>query len=603
MEHIRKVIEIAEKLELKNIVSELEKIDFRSKQSDAKIVIPLVGEFSSGKTTLINALTDSKKLETATEPTTATIYDIHFGCERFYAEVITECDEKRVIEDIADLKNKELINSKVVTVFDTSTKVSSSTILVDTPGLSSPDPKHKQTLVTFLPMADAILLVSDVNQQVTRSLSDFVSIMEFSKKPIYLVLTKCDTKTEQEVEDAKKYIEENIKIPVKNIVAVSALENKLDELCVLLQEVQKTKTEIIRQVDGQRYVNCVKFMIEHIEGLMKASGSDKELDDAIFACQDDLKKVERSINRFIETVKSDVEDLERNIHRKFEDFVSSRLNNLAVSKSSNYNAEAISIISNSTSLFLNEYKSGIGDLVRDKIKNLQISEQKLEFVGVENIDLSSFQISDVNCDIDLNSMGHEYDKYIKTGLIVAATVAVVATAGSASAAVVPAGTTAVASAGTAGVVTAVDVLDTVTDVGSIVSNSRTVDKIKDYANTAMTAARTVQSVGSEMCEEKGLLDSLIGTITDDAMGKPQRVRAVRNYVDMTLAPKFKSSLQVVSSDIIKSIRNALLADTSDVLEQKREALNKLKLEKEEKKDAFNQKIETLKDYKSFLLTI
>jgi hypothetical protein len=390
---------------------------------------------------------------------------------------------------------------------------------------------------------------------------------------------------------------------VKNIVAVSALENKLDELCVLLQEVQKTKTEIIRQVDGQRYVNCVKFMIEHIEGLMKASGSDKELDDAIFACQDDLKKVERSINRFIETVKSDVEDLERNIHRKFEDFVSSRLNNLAVSKSSNYNAEAISIISNSTSLFLNEYKSGIGDLVRDKIKNLQISEQKLEFVGVENIDLSSFQISDVNCDIDLNSMGHEYDKYIKTGLIVAATVAVVATAGSASAAVVPAGTTAVASAGTAGVVTAVDVLDTVTDVGSIVSNSRTVDKIKDYANTAMTAARTVQSVGSEMCEEKGLLDSLIGTITDDAMGKPQRVRAVRNYVDMTLAPKFKSSLQVVSSDIIKSIRNALLADTSDVLEQKREALNKLKLEKEEKKDAFNQKIETLKDYKSFLLTI
>jgi hypothetical protein len=119
----------------------------------------------------------------------------------------------------------------------------------------------------------------------------------------------------------------------------------------------------------------------------------------------------------------------------------------------------------------------------------------------------------------------------------------------------------------------------------------------------MTAARTVQNIGSEMSEEKGLLDSLIGAITDDAMGKPQRVRAIRNYVDMTLAPNFKSSLQIVSSDIVKSIRNALLADTSNVLEQKREALNKLKLEKEEKKDAFNQKIETLKDYKSFLLTI
>ena len=57
-------------------------------------------------------------------------------------------DEKGEIHDIVDLaelKNDTLADARVVTVFDTSKTIPSTTILVDTPGLLSPDPKHKQT--------------------------------------------------------------------------------------------------------------------------------------------------------------------------------------------------------------------------------------------------------------------------------------------------------------------------------------------------------------------------------------------------------------------------------------------------------------------------
>ena len=81
MADLNKLREIAEYCGLSNLVFELEAIDMRSKQENASLILPLVGEFSSGKTTLINALTDSKKLETATKPTTATIYEVHFGTE------------------------------------------------------------------------------------------------------------------------------------------------------------------------------------------------------------------------------------------------------------------------------------------------------------------------------------------------------------------------------------------------------------------------------------------------------------------------------------------------------------------------------------------
>ena len=190
MDNIEKLLEISNYLGLRNITAELEAINFRSRQENANLILPLVGEFSSGKTTLINALTDSKKLETATKPTTATIYEVHFGCDSCHATVLQENNEFVEVNDITELKNDKLADAKVVTVFDTSSKVPSTTILVDTPGLSSPDPKHKQTLVNFLPKADGILLVTDINQQITRSLTDFIETMKLSKRPIYLILTK-----------------------------------------------------------------------------------------------------------------------------------------------------------------------------------------------------------------------------------------------------------------------------------------------------------------------------------------------------------------------------------------------------------------------------
>ena len=67
------LIEIAEYLKSESVANELRKLDQRLQDSNVALTLPLVGEFSSGKTSLINALTDSKQLEIATKPTTATI--------------------------------------------------------------------------------------------------------------------------------------------------------------------------------------------------------------------------------------------------------------------------------------------------------------------------------------------------------------------------------------------------------------------------------------------------------------------------------------------------------------------------------------------------
>ena len=218
---LEKILEIAEYLGLANVVSQIQRIISRSKQENACLVLPLVGEFSAGKTSLLNALSDSKGLETAREPTTKTIFELHFSCDRCHAQILKDDGKIEEIDNISLLKNEDLTDTKVVTVFDTSKRVPPTTILVDTPGLSSSDPAHKQTLVEFLPKADGILLVVDVNQPITRSLTDFVEKMKLSKKPIFLILSQCDTKAPGEIEKVKQYICENCKIPLKQVAAVS----------------------------------------------------------------------------------------------------------------------------------------------------------------------------------------------------------------------------------------------------------------------------------------------------------------------------------------------------------------------------------------------
>lgn len=590
---------IAEYLGLDNIVSELEAIDTRSKQENANIILPLVGEFSSGKTTLINALTDSKKLETATKPTTATIYEVHFGCDSCHAKVLDQKGELHSVQDVAELKNDILADAKVVTVFDTSNRVPATTILVDTPGLSSPDQKHKQTLVGFLPKADGIMLVSDINQQITRSLVDFIETMKLSRRPIYLILSKSDTKSRTEIEAVKKYISDNCQIPLKQIAVVSASTGELEELYSLLNSIQKDKKEILKKVDNQRVKNIIDVLTNHIDELMKASNSDKDLEEAIRRCQYELDKISRNIDRLVDSMSDDIEEEGRILSRKFDDTVFDRLNGLVTGKSNDFDAEAISVINNTATLLLNEYRNSIKTILREKAKQQKGSDNEVSLSSLEEFDMSTIQMTGLSYNLDLNSMGHEYDGWIKTGVIAvaaAATVAAVAASGGTAAGLTAAAT--------------VDVADTVSDVASIVSNQRTVGRIEKAVHLVSNTSdkynsfnETNQRIGQQMGSDKGMIDSMVGFVTDKIMSKPQRVRAIRNYIDSSLTPEFKLQLSSASQSLVISIRNSLQNEASTLIGQKTHSLNQLKSEMKEKKEVFENRMKQLREYKTLLLTI
>lgn len=621
MEHIEFLKEVAQELGQQNILNNLNAIQERASQQNANLLIPLVGEFSSGKTTLLNALTDSKKLETATKPTTATIYEIHFGCNKCEANVVLSDGQVAHFDDLGELKNDQLSDAQIVTVFDTSTKVPSSTILVDTPGLSSPVIKHRQVLVDFLPSADAILLVVDINQQVTRSLTDFIDMIKLSKRPVYIVLTKSDTKSVSEIEAAKQYIADNCKLPVQQVVVVSAAKDNMSELYALLETIQKSKNEILAKVDGQRIKDLAQILVNRVDEMLTASSSDENLDMEIRRQQLDLDKIKRNINRLIDSMASDICEDGTKISRRFEDSMYEKLGALVAGGSADMDNDALSVINNTASLLLSEYKNNIMGILKSKVQSAQGSDSEIPVESLMSVDLSGIQISGLNYNLDLNSMGHEYDGIIKTGVIAVAAVATVAAAvatagaaGAAAGAAGTAGTAGAAAAGTAGTAgaagtvattvaasKAVDIVDTATDVGSIIYTRKMMKRI---AKTEEFAGKAVDKYNKiEKADKKGILSSMVGFATERLLSKPQRVRAVRNYVDGTLTPEFKSQMENLSQSVVNMVRGSLQNDASEMIAQKTAMLNELKEQCSEHKAEFARRKETLKQYKEKLSTI
>lgn len=586
---ISRLIEIAQNLGFEDLEKDLQWLSYRMSQTNCPLVLPLVGEFSAGKTTLLNALTDNKHLETDIKPTTATIFEIHFGCDSCHAIVFDNKGERKDVANIEDLKNADLADAKVVEVFDTSKRVPSSTIIVDTPGLSSPNPKHKQTLVDFLPKADGVLLVIDINQGLTKSTTDqeFLKTIALSKRPIYAVFTQCDLKSPIEIEAQKKYLKENAQIPIKEVVCVSGKKGELEELCQLLQKIQNDKDEILGQVNQQRLKNTAVLMATRIDELLKSTHSDKKLEEAISQKKLELNKLNRNIDSLVASVEDEIEANANDVIRKFEDIIFNKLDSLVAGRSANFDAEAVSAINTTTSLLFNEYKESVKDTLKKTARARRNGDDAVSLRSLEDVDVSSLSIHGAGYNLNLNTMGHEHDTLIATAAI--ATV------------VIGAGVYGGAAAGAGA---AFDSIDTATD---IIFDGGSMLKIPAKANSAISQPQendnneATSEPTPNQIQANGIVTYLVGLATDKALGKPQRRRAIHDYMDGTLIPNFKSEIKNLSRHLVTSISDALHEEAAQSINEMTDALEQLRTQMREQKQNYQNRISELKAYKNELL--
>lgn len=607
MEKINHLIEIATQLQFSKQQKELSILKKRKEMPQQELLIPFVGEFSSGKTTLLNALMDSKKLETASKPTTATIFQIRFCAEKSKAIIHKEDGSMEEVENIEEFTNENVEDIAYVEVYDTSTRVPSTTLIIDTPGISSPEPKHIEVLTTFLPQSDAVILVSDINQQLTRTIMEFIKTTALVKKPLYLVLTKTDTKTTAEVEKAKEYAKSVL--PDVMIACVDSLQGNIDEVDAIFQDIQKRKDEIVANAIEQRLTGIAKEMLDMINSLLDSTQKDKSIEQEIEAQENSLRQVNNAIDVLEREAIQELEEISKKLERKYFSEIESKLYSIAVNNSSNPDSEVQATVNGISVALLSNLKIEIRNLLVSISRSKKGVLEDINLDGIQQIDLSEISIGDVSYNINLNEAGHQYDGIISGVLKIAAVAtaaggaAMLARAGMGAAAV-NTGSSAIKSVG---VGTIADVVDTATDVASIHSNRKNrkfMGEFLKYKEKLPEAMQQVDKLEQDMKEtlntKKGIFDGIASWTAEKKMAKPARRRLINQYIHSTLLPHFSNSIKEVEYSVIEMTTEFLREQANAKTSQMTESLKELKEQENTNKEAYKKKVEKLKEYKQYL---
>ncbi len=200
---------------------------------DQPLLVTVMGEFSSGKSTFVNAFIGADVAPTGITPTTATINVVRYGRERGgriiardgttlelgWDDLMTHMrgltpDAARAIdrvEILVPLPQLEKIN------------------IVDTPGLNSIQPEHEATARAFIARADAVVWVFTANQGGKASEKKALQSIRDEGKRVLAVMNKSDQLSEAEVGEVVTFISGTLGDLVETIVPVSArnaLEHK-----------------------------------------------------------------------------------------------------------------------------------------------------------------------------------------------------------------------------------------------------------------------------------------------------------------------------------------------------------------------------------------
>ena len=611
MESLNRIIEIAESLEQKSIAERLRAIEERTQNPSAQLILPLIGEFSAGKTSLINALTDSKVLEIASRPTTATLYQIFFGSTENKAVALTAEGESVELQ-LDSMKNEELLKYPTVNLFDTSTKVPKDIIFVDTPGLSSPDPKHREVLISILPRVDAILLTVDANQPITRSLLAFVKEMRLAEKPIYLILNKTDTKSTGELQDLKAGIARDIDLPIDSVVCTSASTGGVSELQQLLTKIQGQKTQIIAKVDVLRTKELIGELRSFIAEILRSSSSPQELKEAVRAQERELERLQSNIRQLMERVEEKLSDKVDETQSTLRTQLWSSLNGILSKKGISYNDAIKAEVINVKTILLQNFTRQVATTIREV--NASSRDIRVQLPSAETIDLSQLgdQVDNIPME-DFDSVGHGWDKAIGWATVGLASVAGVATLAATGglAALGIGGAAAAAGTTAAGAATAAGVAGAALEVGEVAAVATTAVKttkmmrmmnVMSKAGSFIQKGHQISSVVSSAAEkERGFIEGLVGKATE-FFSKPRREAAVENFLDAQILPNFEADLRNYLSESLRLIAERMNAEAATLVGEKREALSQLQAQQEQEQAKYEAEIKAIKEKDQYLAT-
>ena len=193
---------------------------------DRPLLVTVMGEFSSGKSTFVNAFIGAEVAPTGITPTTATINVVRHGRERggrilYRDDKSEEVPWNELFERLRGLSEhdaQQISRVEILLPLDILEQVN----LVDTPGLNSILPEHEKVARAFIERADAVVWVFSAGQAGKKTEGLALRAITDQGVRVLGVLNKIDQLSEPDIEKVTAMVNEELGEKLEAIVPVSA---------------------------------------------------------------------------------------------------------------------------------------------------------------------------------------------------------------------------------------------------------------------------------------------------------------------------------------------------------------------------------------------
>ena len=366
-------------------------IDLKDKLERCELIVPVVGGFSAGKSSLINSFLKTNLLPTAITPETALATELRYSDEEYIEAIdINEKTHRYSIEQLNEIKDNSK-GFKFLRIFLNNQDLADirPLVLVDMPGFDAPLEEHNQAIMQYLTKGCYFIFLTSVEDgSITRSMSREIKNISLFAKDFSFCLSKTDLRTEDDVQKIKSFIESQLHEQFnlsKNVVLTNL--NGGQNLKVILESINPEelfKNLFIDDLHDYYFKNQ-----ESLNTLISALKTSKdESNDAIRALEYTLKDIERKKQNSIDEIES------KYSIRNVDDIISSVSSYLI--KQKDYLVNLAINDSDAFSLELN-----------DIVRNTLISEvkQRIDIISNELIQDFTFSLTTL-----ANVQGFEFDK-------------------------------------------------------------------------------------------------------------------------------------------------------------------------------------------------
>ncbi len=363
----------------------------KKKIDDFKVVVPLIGKFSSGKSRLLNSyiIQDTELLKVDTNPTTAVAGEIRYGeVNRVELHQKDSSIKELTLQEMSEISTQDTLYAKYYLNYP-KLKHREDLVIVDMPGFESSNLNHNDAINRYFSRGNHYILAlsceSTNDSSILKHIKEILSYgAEFS-----VVITKSDKKLPEDVEKIVKVLRQNIDKIYKNqnyfVGITSANTGEISDLDSIIDSIYEDAPKIFLRLFKKEFDIIQRDVIKHYKALVNVPNDILEFEKQILV---DSKKFDEDVTTLhskLDGIKfSIVSDGEMSIRTKIQSVLDANVSSLVASVKNNSLSMSI------TELLRPSLNAIFKKLTQDSLKSIE--DDSLSISHDLNISFSAVHI-------------------------------------------------------------------------------------------------------------------------------------------------------------------------------------------------------------------